>query len=325
MMSFTRIIDIKTLLYILKIWRKIMMEKYDCIVIGAGPAGLSATLTLGRARRKVTIFDNGTNRNRVTQESHVFLTREGIKPQEFKNIAMKELKSYPSVSISNETVIEVNKDDQNDLFLIKSSNNKTYITEKILLATGIQEEFPLTQIRQYYGKSLFSCPYCDGWELRDKPLAIIAENDEHIIHMTKLVFNWSKDLIVFTNGHQLFNKVRNDFESKKIKVYTDVIEDLHGDNGNLESIELESGDNILRSGGFVVPSFYRPNKFAEQLNCQFDKNGGIITDGAGRTTANGIYIAGETEKAESSSLIIASADGNKAASSINMDITLDRF
>lgn len=325
MMSFTRIIDIKTLLYILKIRRKIMMEKYDCIVIGAGPAGLSATLTLGRARRKVTIFDNGTNRNRVTQESHGFLTREGIKPQEFKNIAMKELKSYPSVSISNETVIEVNKDDQNDLFLIKSSNNKTYITEKILLATGIQEEFPLTQIRQYYGKSLFSCPYCDGWELRDKPLAIIAENDEHIIHMTKLVFNWSKDLIVFTNGHQLFNKVRNDFESKKIKVYTDVIEDLHGDNGNLESIELESGDNILRSGGFVVPSFYRPNKFAEQLNCQFDKNGGIITDGAGRTTANGIYIAGETEKAESSSLIIASADGNKAASSINMDITLDRF
>ncbi len=302
-----------------------MMEKSDCIVIGAGPAGLSATLTLGRARRKVTIFDNGTNRNRVTQESHGFLTREGIKPQEFKNIAMKELKSYPSVSISNETVIEVNKDDQNDLFLIKSSTNKTYITEKILLATGIQEEFPLTQIRQYYGKSLFSCPYCDGWELRDKPLAIIAENDEHIIHMTKLVFNWSKDLIVFTNGHQLFNKVLNEFESKKIKVYTDVIEDLHGDNGNLESIELESGDNILRSGGFVVPSFYRPNKFAEQLNCQFDKNGGIITDGAGRTTANGIYIAGETEKAESSSLIIASADGNKAASSINMDITLDRF
>ncbi|WP_048601184.1 NAD(P)/FAD-dependent oxidoreductase [Rubeoparvulum massiliense] len=301
------------------------MEKSDCIVIGAGPAGLSATLTLGRARRKVTIFDNGTNRNRVTQESHGFLTREGIKPQEFKNIAMKELKSYPSVSISNETVIEVNKDDQNDLFLIKSSTNKTYITEKILLATGIQEEFPLTQIRQYYGKSLFSCPYCDGWELRDKPLAIIAENDEHIIHMTKLVFNWSKDLIVFTNGHQLFNKVLNEFESKKIKVYTDVIEDLHGDNGNLESIELESGDNILRSGGFVVPSFYRPNKFAEQLNCQFDKNGGIITDGAGRTTANGIYIAGETEKAESSSLIIASADGNKAASSINMDITLDRF
>ncbi|MFJ7407598.1 MULTISPECIES: NAD(P)/FAD-dependent oxidoreductase [unclassified Lysinibacillus] len=301
------------------------MNKYDCIVIGAGPAGLGAALTLGRARRKVAIFDNGTNRNRVTQESHGFLTRDGIKPQEFKNIAIKELESYPSVSISNETVMEVNKDVQNNLFLVNTTNNKSYITEKILLATGIQEVFPLLQIREYYGKSLFSCPYCDGWELRDKPLAIIAENDDHIIHMTKLVFNWSKDLIVFTNGHQLSKKIRIDFESKKIKVYTEVIKNLHGDNGYLESIELKSGENILRSGGFVVPSYYRLNKFAEQLHCLPDENGGIITDGAGRTTANGVYIAGETEKAGPSSLMIAAADGNKAASSINMDITIDRF
>ncbi|UAC48608.1 NAD(P)/FAD-dependent oxidoreductase [Bacillus aquiflavi] len=301
------------------------MNKYDCIVIGGGPAGLSGALTLGRARRKIVIFDNGTNRNRVTQESHGFLTRDGIKPQEFKNFALKGLETYPSISIFNETVIEINRDDQNDLFLVHTSNNKSYITEKILLSTGIQEEFSLSQIRQYYGKSLFSCPYCDGWELRDKPLAIIAENDEHINHMTKLVFNWSKDLIVFTNGYQLSNKLRNDFENKKIKVYTAVIKNLYGKHGNLESIELETGENILRSAGFVVPNFYRPNKFAKQLKCQVDEKGGIITDGAGRTTANGIYIAGETKKAGPSSLMIAAADGNKAAFSINMDITLDRF
>lgn len=302
-----------------------MVNKYDCIVIGAGPAGLSATLTLGRARRKIAIFDNGTNRNHVTRESHGFLTRDRIKPQEFKNIAFKELESYPSVSVLNETVIDINKDDQKDLFLVTTSNNKSYIAEKIMLATGIQEEFSLPQIKQYYGKSLFSCPYCDGWELRDKPLAIFAENNEHIIHLTKLVFNWTKDLIVFTNGHQISNKVRCDFESKNIKVYTEVITNLRGNNSNLESIELESGEKILRSGGFVVPNFYRPNKFAEQLNCQFDEKGAIITDGAGRTTANGIYIAGETEKSGPSSLMIAAADGNKAAISINMDITIERF
>lgn len=301
------------------------MDKYDCIVIGAGPAGLSATLTLGRARRKIALFDNGTNRNRVTHESHGYLTRDGIKPQEFKDIAIKDLESYPSVSIWNETVTEVIKDVKNDGFLVNTSNNRSFIAEKIMLATGIQEEFPLSQIKQYYGKSLFSCPYCDGWELRDQPLAIIAEDDEHIIHITKLVFNWSKDLIVFTNGHQLSNKVRNDFASKKIKVFGEVIKKLHGDNGHLESIELESGENILRSGGFVVPSFYRPNQFAEQLNCLVDEKGGIITDGAGRTTVNGIYIAGETEKAGPSSLMITAADGNKAAFSINMDITLERF
>ena len=192
-----------------------MMNPYDCIVIGAGPAGLSATLTVGRARRKIALFDNGTNRNRVTQESHGFLTRDGIKPQEFKNIAMKELASYPSVSISNETVVAVKKDAQTDLFFVHTSNNTFYQAEKILLATGIQEEFPLSQIRQYYGISLFSCPYCDGSELRDMPLAIIAENEDHIIHMTKLVYNWSTDLMIFTNGHQLSQETQITFENKK--------------------------------------------------------------------------------------------------------------
>lgn len=302
-----------------------MMNQYDCMIIGGGPAGLSAALTLGRARRKVALVDNGTNRNRVTQESHGFLTRDGIKPQEFKNLASKDLESYPSITMMDQTVIEIIKDDITGLFLVNTSEKKSYISEKILLATGIQEEFPLPQIRQYYGKSLFSCPYCDGWELRDKPLAIIAENEEHISHMTKLVFNWSQDLIVFTNGHQLSEKVQNDFEQKKIKVYTNTIKDLHGDDGNLSSVELETGENILRAGGFVVPSFYRPNKFAKQLNCQVDENGTVMTDGAGRTTAAGIYTAGETEKGGPSSLLIAAAEGFKAATSINMDITIERF
>lgn len=302
-----------------------MMNQYDCIIIGGGPAGLSAALTLGRARRKVALVDNGTNRNRVTQESHGFLTRDGIKPQEFKNLASNDIESYPSITMMDQTVIEIIKDDITGLFLVNTSENKSYVSEKILLATGIQEEFPIPQIKQYYGKSLFSCPYCDGWELRDKPLAIIAENEEHISHMTKLVFNWSQDLIVFTNGHQLSEKVQNDFEHKKIKVYTNAIKDLHGDDGNLSSVELETGENIFRAGGFVVPSFYRPNKFAKLLNCQVDENGTVMTDGAGRTTGAGIYIAGETEKGGPSSLMIAAAEGFKAATSINMDITIERF
>ncbi len=306
-------------------WREIMMNQYDCIIIGGGPAGLSAALTLGRARRKVALVDNGTNRNRVTQESHGFLTRDGIKPQEFKNLASNDIESYPSITMMDQTVIEIIKDDITGLFLVNTSENKSYVSEKILLATGIQEEFPIPQIKQYYGKSLFSCPYCDGWELRDKPLAIIAENEEHISHMTKLVFNWSQDLIVFTNGHQLSEKVQNDFEHKKIKVYTNAIKDLHGDDGNLSSVELETGENIFRAGGFVVPSFYRPNKFAKLLNCQVDENGTVMTDGAGRTTGAGIYIAGETEKGGPSSLMIAAAEGFKAATSINMDITIERF
>lgn len=300
------------------------MNKYDCIVIGGGPAGLSAALTLGRARRKVALFDNETNRNRVTQASHGFLTRDGITPLKFKSIAMKELEAYPTISVLHQTVIAIKKEETN-LFLVQTANNESYLSEKILLASGIQEEFFLAQIRQYYGKSLFSCPYCDGWELKEKPLAILAENEEHIQHMTKLVYNWSQDLMVFTNSNPLSNEIHHEFERRKIKIYTAPIKKLHGEHGNLQSIELTTGENIARSGGFVVPSFTRPNKFAEQLHCQLDENQCIMADGAGQTTVSGVYIAGETKKAVPSSLMIAAAEGFKAAVSINMDLIVDRF
>ncbi len=107
-----------------------MMNQYDCMIIGGGPAGLSAALTLGRARRKVALVDNGTNRNRVTQESHGFLTRDGIKPQEFKNLASKDLESYPSITMMDQTVIEIIKDDITGLFLVNTSEKNLIYLKK---------------------------------------------------------------------------------------------------------------------------------------------------------------------------------------------------
>ena len=182
------------------------MSVLDCIVIGGGPSGLSASLTLARARRNIVLFDDKKNRNRVTQASHGFITRDGIKPQEFKEIALKELENYPTVSYFKETVTEIIKDRDNVRFTVKTNNNQQYVTEKIILATGIQEIFSIPSIRNFYGKSLFSCPYCDGWEQRDKPLVVIAEKEEHVLHLASLIYNWSQDLVVLTNGVQLSQK-----------------------------------------------------------------------------------------------------------------------
>ncbi|MCT4776849.1 MULTISPECIES: NAD(P)/FAD-dependent oxidoreductase [Exiguobacterium] len=300
------------------------MNHYDCIVIGGGPAGLAATLTLGRARRNVAVFDNGTNRNRVTHASHGFLTRDGIKPHEFKAIGFRELQAYPSVSIFNNTIKEIKKDSETGLYVVYT-DERQYQTENILLATGVQEKFSLPQIRDYYGKSLFSCPYCDGWELRDLPLAVIAENEAHAHHLAKLVFNWSKNLIVFTNGVEVSADIESDLMRNNIGIYTARIKHLHGNDGMLERIELETGEYITRKGGFVVPTFYRPNRFSEQLLCKTDEHHVIITDGVGRTSEKGIYTAGETEKLNPSSLLIAAAEGNRVATTINLDLTLDRF
>lgn len=301
------------------------MNKFDCMIVGAGPAGLSAGLTLGRARRNIAIFDNGTNRNRVTHESHGFITRDGIKPQEFKELGLKELEKYPSVSYFNTTISEIYKEEGQERFVVKSSDGQSFVSDKVVLATGIQEVFPFESVREYYGKSLFSCPYCDGWELRDQPLFVLAEKEEQALHMAKLVYNWSRDLMVLTNGVELSKEAVQELHKYNIKTRFDHIKNLIGDNGYLQKIEFETGEILPRSGGFVVPSFYRPNAFAEKLGCEIHKDGSVITDGAGRTTEKHIYIAGETEKSSPSSLLISAAEGNKAGVAVNADLIMERF
>lgn len=301
------------------------MKVFDCIIVGAGPAGLSAGLTLGRARREIAIFDDGTNRNRVTQESHGFLTRDGIKPQEFKELGFTELEKYPSISKLNATITEIIKDNEHERFIVRTTDCMEFLTEKVILATGIQEEFPAPSIRDFYGKSLFSCPYCDGWELRDKPLIVIAEKEEHVLHMAKLVYNWSKELTVITNGFLLSEEAVQQLQARNINIKSDQIKSLIGNDGILEKIEFATGETFECTAGFVVPTFYRPNQFAEKLGCEMQENGMVITDGVGRTTITNIYIAGETEKSGPSSLLISAADGSKTAFSVNADLTLERF
>ena len=301
------------------------MNFFDCIVIGGGPAGLSASLTLGRARRNIALFDDGTNRNRVTQESHGFITRDGIKPQQFKELGLKELENYPSVSYFNATVTDILKEIGKDRFIVKTQDVQEFVTEKIILATGIQEVFSIPSIRDFYGKSLFSCPYCDGWEQRDKPLVVIAEKEEHALHLAQLIYNWSQDLVVVTNGSQLSKDGVTELQKRNIEVICEPIKSLLGNDGYLQKIEFVTGETIERSGGFVAPTYYRPNQFIEKLGCEIHESGKVITDGVGRTSQKNIYIAGETEKSRPTSLLISAAKGNKAAVAVNTDLTMERF
>ncbi|HAM82009.1 NAD(P)/FAD-dependent oxidoreductase [Ornithinibacillus bavariensis] len=303
------------------------MEKvFDCVILGAGPAGLSASLILGRSRRNVALFDNGTNRNQVTQESHGFLTRDGVSPAEFRHLGIAELGKYPSVQFFKETVTQVTKQTNDQMFKTVTSRGREYLAERIILATGIQEKYPMVpEISKYYGKSLFSCPYCDGWELRDQPLIVIAEYEDAAYHMGKLISNWSNDLVIATNGHKISQHIWNDFDRKGISVITEPIKNLYGESGYLQKVVFTSGFEINRKGGFIAPSFYRPNQFAEHLGCQLQENGLVVTDDFNRTSQKNVYVAGEVARSAPSSLMIAAAEGNKAAVAVNTDITNERF
>ncbi|MGE6370863.1 NAD(P)/FAD-dependent oxidoreductase [Planococcus kocurii] len=213
----------------------------DCAVIGGGPAGLNASLVLGRSRRKTILFDDNKPRNAVTSESQGFITRDSINRQELKRIAQEELSNYPDVKIEKQRVSSVTKED--GVFQITTEDGGIYNAKKVILATGFKEVLPDIQaIKEFYGTSLFSCPFCDGWELRDRPLAVISEN-QPAFHLAKVVSNWTDDLIVCTNGKQTLSADEKGIqESRGIKVYEEKIRSLIGEKGFLQKIQFSGGE-----------------------------------------------------------------------------------
>jgi thioredoxin reductase (NADPH) len=209
---------------------------------------------------------------------------------------------------------------------LKTDQQDAYLAERVILAAGVKEIHPpVPDLDLYYGKSIFSCPYCDGWEHRDQPLVLIAEKERAIFHMTKLIYNWSNDLIVATNGNPISMQLQWKLTDKNITVITEPIQELHGEDGYLQGISFLSGLEIKRSAGFVTPKFIRSNAFAEQLDCELKEKGIMVMDGLGRTTQKNVYSAGEFSQVSPSALILAAADGCNAAFAVNADISSERF
>ncbi len=297
----------------------------DCAIIGAGPAGLNAALVLGRARRSVLLFDDNKPRNAVTQHSHGFITRDGVTPGEFRAIGQQEIARYPSVETYSLRIETVTK--QGTAFELVAENGTRFSANNIILATGFQEILPaVAGIYDYYGKSLFNCPYCDGWELRDKPLVIIAETEMGASHLPKVVYNWSRDLVVCTNGHSVLNEEQKAFFDKHgIRVIEDKIVALAGKDGQLERVVFENGSGIERTGGLVGIQWKQATTIGQDLGCEVNAMGGIATDEQGRTNIKGVYAAGDTVTIMQAQLIFAAANGSRAAIGLNTDLTASYF
>jgi thioredoxin reductase len=304
---------------------------FDCAIIGGGPAGLNAALILGRSRRNVILLDNNNPRNAVTQESHGFITQDGIKPKEFREIAHKELERYPSVRYEKRevtSVIKNNKNDKPSFELLTSENDERYQSKTIIIATGLKDVLPnIENISDYYGKSLFHCPYCDGYELRDKPLVVIIGEQVQGFHFIQTIYNWSKDLVVCTNNGEAFqnSEQKTLLENKGIKIIESNIKNFEGKNGQIEKIVFENGESVLRKGGFVMPQLIQASDFGKQLGCQYNPLGGIVVDSFGRTNIQGVYAAGDASVIAPAQLIIAAAEGVRAAAGVNNDLTQKEF
>lgn len=297
----------------------------DCAIIGGGPAGLNASLVLGRAKMNVILFDEDKPRNAVTYESHGFITRDGITPSEFKRIARDDLKKYSlNLTIMNQQVTDIEK--KNNLFTIHTSDGSIFQSRKVILSTGLRDVLPrIKGIHDFYGKSLFNCPFCDGWELKDQPLVVITEH-EHAFHMIKMINNWSRDLLVCTNGKAILTSEQKErLERKEIKVIDDEIDELQGVNGLLKQLRFKNGMEVERVGGFVTMNLEQASTLADTLGCKLNEMGGIESDHQGRTSVEGVYACGDNSIQGPAQLIVAAADGSKAAMGVVHDLINEDF
>lgn len=299
--------------------------RMECAIIGGGPAGLSAALVLGRARRKVVLFDDKQPRNAVTTHTHGFLTRDGVKPEELRRLARQDVRKYPSVELESRRITGILPIPGG--FRLQADDGKVYEARKLLLATGLKERLPdLRGLQGMYGKSFFSCPYCDGWELRDKPLVIIADGDQAFT-LSRLIYQWSRDLIVCTNGsaNRMAPEEMRLLYRKGIPVVNQRITELIGEKGQLRAVAFADGSSVKRAGGFVSPYWRHATLFAEQLGCRLNVSGGIETDSLGRTSVSGVYAAGDASVISPAQAAIAAGEGSRAAIGINTDLVREDF
>lgn len=233
-----------------------MTTLLDVGIIGGGPAGLNAALVLGRARKNVVVIDEGRPRNRVTGESHGFLTRDGIKPAEFRRIAKEQIQAYPTVRFVEDTAVTAAGEDGR--FQITTAQGETFQAKKLLFASGMKDApLDIPGLAEVYGKSAFVCPYCDGWELRDRPLVVIVPRDQ-VLHMAKMISGWTTQFTVCTHGQgQWTEGHREDLERHQVPVFDLPVEHIDSQEGMVRQVVLKDGTAVPCTGIFLRPSWSR--------------------------------------------------------------------
>jgi thioredoxin reductase len=288
---------------------------YDCIVVGAGPAGLSGALMLGLCRRSVLVCDAGQPRNARSIRVHGYLTRDGTEPGEFLRLARQELERYPTVEFYRGEVVEARRTSGG--FSVVCAGGLRLSARKLLLATGVVDEIPeIEGLQELYGKSIHHCPYCDAWKWRDQPLAVYGRGEPATALALALTV-WSDDVVLCTDGPGgLSEEEERDLDQAGIEVREDPVVRLEGRDGLLERVVFADGDPLPRRALFFCSGQHQRSQLAAGLGARFNARGTVETGSCEVTNVPGLYVAGDASK-DAQFVIVAAAEGAEAGMAIN--------
>jgi len=288
---------------------------YDCVVVGGGVAGLSAALMLGRCRRRVLVCDTGRPRNRCAHAVHGFLTRDGTAPRELLRLAREELARYDSVELRSAEVVDATRDPAG--FALQCADGTRLRGRKLLLATGVIDELPpVPGLPALYGTSVFHCPYCDGWEWRDQPMAVYGRG-EGGAGLALALTVWSRDLLLCTDGPAgISEPMRGQLEALGVPTREGRLLRLEGTGGQLERIVFEDGQSVERRALFFSTGQRQASELPARLGCRFTDQGAVDTGKCEATNVPGLYVCGDASR-EAQFVSVAVAEGTEAGMAIN--------
>lgn len=293
---------------------------YDVLILGGGPAGLAAALTLGRARKRVLLCDGGVRRNAAATHLHNFVTRDGTPPLEFRRIAREQLAPY-DVTVRDVSVETL--EGAPDAFQARLGDSTEIAARRVLLATGMIDEMPaIPGFRELWGHAIFQCPYCHGWEVRDQAFGFLPRAPEMLEHGLFLQ-NWSPDLVAFTQGaFEVPAATRTRLEAAGMRIEERRIERLvpNADGSALESVELEGGARVARQVLFAAP-VQRQTAIVSSLGLEYDAMGFLKLDDQKRTSRPGIWAAGDAT-VPMQSATTGAAGGMMAAHFVNHELAM---
>jgi thioredoxin reductase len=296
------------------------MSQYDVVVIGGGAAGLSAALVLSRARRKVLVVDAGTPRNAPAAHMHGYLSRDGLPPGELLAFGRNEVKSYGG-DILEGTATELMSDGRSGFWVILASS-KRISARRLLATTGLRDELPdVPGLRDRWARDVLHCPYCHGYEVRDRQLGVIG-GSPGAVRYAQIVRQWSHDLVYFTPPDTLTTTERSELVARGIGVVEGTIAQLVIDDDQLRGVQMDDGCVVPRDALFVPPRFVPNNRLLQSLGCAVDDDGWVAVDGTGRTSVPGVWAAGNLVDPRAQ-VITAAGAGSAAAIALNADLVED--
>jgi thioredoxin reductase len=302
--------------------RKHQVEEIDIAILGGGPAGLQDALLLSRTRKKIIVFDTPEPpRNTASHGVHNFLGLDGLLPMDIRKIAWEQIEKYDSAELRKQKIVNVNKEEKDGIFVITAENENSIRAKQVILAIGYYDVYPdIPGFIECWADTIIPCPFCDGYENRDRIWGIVANSKMQLDLFPKMVQNWTSKIKVFVPPHiKIDSSYQNELSKLNISVYRGSITKVNHNGTKVESVTLESGGNIQVDTLLWIPQV-KPipliQKLIENFGLELNEQGFIKTDEKLRTNVKGLYAAGDVKGSSPIGALAAAYNGGIAATSI---------